>query len=128
MTTPNTGSHRQPVPLEGWWKPVPDSHQPGVRGKIEREPNPPHGYDDELDVLIRGIDAPAGAPLEVVHDDTVVASAPLQHHRVFFGLGGTDGRARITVDAAGLPPMRSGDRVTLRVSGQAVATAELRPD
>lgn len=110
-------------PLEGWWAPVEGTSSPDVHGKVEREINQGR---DELDVLARGIEAPAGSQVDVVFADRVVATAPLERKRRLFG--GADGRVRITVDATSLPPMRTGDRLVLQVDGRPVAQAELQPD
>lgn len=111
------------APLEGWWTPLDGTSSPDVHGKVEREID--HGRD-ELDVLVKGIQAPAGTQVDVVLDDRVVATAPLERKRRLFG--SSDGRVRITVDASSLPPMRTGDRLVLQVNGRPVAEAELQPD
>lgn len=114
---------RSDPPLEGWWAPLEGTSSPDVHGKVEREI---HRGRDELDVLVGGIHAPAGSQVDVVFDDRVVATAPLEHKRRLFG--GSDGRVRITVDASSLPAMQTGDRLLLQVDGQPVAEAELQPD
>lgn len=109
--------------LEGWWEPVEGTSSPDVHGKVEREIS----HDgDELDVLAKGIEAPAGSQVEVVFDDRVVATAPLERRRRLFG--GAGGRVRITADATSLPAMRAGDRLVLRLNGHPIAQAELQPD
>ncbi|MDX1660084.1 MAG: hypothetical protein R3343_14800 [Nitriliruptorales bacterium] len=109
--------------MEGWWQAVPGSASPDVGGKIEREIV---AGGDELDALVRGIDAPKGSVVEVVFDGDVVASAALERKRRLFA--GATGRVRITVDATARPRMRAGDRVVLRINGEAVAEAVLEPD
>lgn len=109
--------------LEGWWDPVEGTSSPDVHGKVEREINQGR---DELDVLAKGIEAPAGSQVDVVFADRVVATAPLERKRRLFG--GADGRVRITADATSLPAMRAGDRLVLQVNGHPIAQAELQPD
>lgn len=123
MVTNDASDRSADRALEGWWAPVEGTSSPDVHGKVEREI---HGGRDELDVLVRGIDAPVGSQVDVLFDDRVVATAPLEHRRRLFG--GTDGRVRITVDATSLPAMRTGDRLLLHVGGHPVAEAELQPD
>jgi len=102
---------------EGWWQPVTGSPCPDLHGKIEWEPSRAGGT--EIDLLVKQLDLPDGAEVDVVCEGAVVLRATVTSRGVRSTLRSAEGSA---------VPAIGGKEVELRHRGTLLARTVLQPD
>jgi hypothetical protein len=102
---------------EGWWEPVPGSSSPDLHGKVEWEPSRDGGT--EIDLLVKRLDLPDGAEVDVVCEGVVVLRTTVTNRSVRRILKSADGHA---------VPALAGKGVELQHRGTPLARTVLEPD
>lgn len=102
---------------EGWWEPVAGSPSPGLHGKVEWEPS--HEGGTEIDLLVKDLDLPDGAEVDLVCEGTVVLRATVAGRSVRSIAKSSEGHS---------VPALAGKAVELQHRGTPLARTVLEPD